>query len=148
MHRPTRDRYSQRGTPASPDKLAGKQRPDDCGDDHDRTRNAHSPRQHHAPATFAIEKTTLPKRASPITEATFPSPASVPIKVANPVRLPWPGPSACGAGVRRSPGDAARGENERHEELPTTEMKMEKAVDGPSIPTYKKNAAALSRVHS
>src|SRR5882724_4841620 len=88
MRRPTRDRYGQRGTPASPDKLAGKQRQGDRGDDHDRTCDAHSPQQHHAPPTFAMEKTTLPKGASPITEATFPSPASVPRGVANPVGLP------------------------------------------------------------
>src|SRR2546428_554672 len=68
MHRPARDRHSQRGTPTSPDKLAGKQRHSDRGDDHDRTRNAHSPQQHHAPSTFAIEKTTLPTRASPLTK--------------------------------------------------------------------------------
>lgn len=67
MRRPTGDRYSQRGTPASPDELAGKQRPDNGSDDHDRTRNAHSSQQHHVPSAFAVEKTTLPTRASPLT---------------------------------------------------------------------------------
>src|SRR5712691_4017911 len=128
MRRLTRDRYSQRGTPPSPDKLAGKQRPDDRGDDHDRTRNAHSPQQHHAPSTFAIEKTTLPTRASPITEATFPSPGSVPKRGSR---------TRSGFRGQRRP----RRERATWRLLPTAEKKV-KAVDGPSIPTYKKSAAA------
>src|SRR2546426_1057985 len=95
MRRFTRDRHSQRGTPPSPEKLAGKQCHSDRGDDHDRTRNAHSPQQHHAPSTFAIEKTTLPTRASPITKLYVSVAGISPQKrVANPVRLPSPGPKA------------------------------------------------------
>jgi len=111
MCRPTSDRYSQRGTPASPDKLAGKQRPGDRGDDQDRSRNAHSLQQHHAPSTFAIEKTTLPTRASPITEG-YVSVAGISPQKRSRIRSGFRGPglSACGAGVRRSLGDAGRGE--------------------------------------
>src|SRR5438874_1929744 len=56
------------GSLALPEKQPGKQRPDNHGDEHNRTHNAHSP-QHHAPFTFVIRRTTLPEPAPPITRS-------------------------------------------------------------------------------
>ena len=68
VHRPTHDCHSQRRALAFPEKQPGKQRPDNHGDEHNRTHNAHSP-QHHAPFTFVIRRTTLPEPAPPITRS-------------------------------------------------------------------------------
>jgi hypothetical protein len=75
-----------------PRRATRRERPDDCDDDHDQTRNDHAPQHHHAHSSFVIRKTSLPAQASTITRSYVPAAAT----------SPWTGSSASRCRLRRA----------------------------------------------